>query len=111
MKLKTRLVAVGIAASLGLAAASAGAEEQMAWIHSVNAAAKTITLGSATGSNSELYTVSDTTQLSGPEGSLTLSELPSLDGGSNEDYVSVSFEAAAGGNVLFWLTLNPPLDQ
>lgn len=111
MNLKMRLAAVALAAGLVLAAGAAGAAEELGWIQSVSALAKTVTVSTATGANPQVYQVTDQTLLSGPDGTLTLSQLPSLSGGSNEDFVMVSYEAATGGNVLFWLTLSPPLDR
>ncbi len=104
-------VAIAVAASLGLAAHPAGAAEELGWIHSVSAVAKTITVGNATGQNGEVYHVTDQTQLSGPDGALSLSQLPALADGTAEDFVMVSYEATTSGNVLYWLTLSPPLDQ
>ena len=107
-----RLTALALAAGLALAASPAGAAEQLGWIHSVSLVGKTISVSAtATGANPTVYHVSDQTQLSGPEGAMTLSQLPSLEGGSVEDFVMVSYEATTSGNILFWLTLSPPLDQ
>lgn len=111
MNRKLRLAGVALAAGLWLAAGSAGAGEEQGWIHSVSPLAKTITVSTATGANAQVYHVSDQTLLSGPDGSLTLSQLPSLADGTNEDFVMVSYEAATTGNILFWLTLSPPLDR
>ena len=111
MKLQLHLVVAAIVAGLGLAAAPAGAAEELGWIHSVSTGAQTITVGTATGQEGQVYHVSHQTELRGPEGSTTLSQLPSLEGGSNEDFVMVSYEATTSGDILFWLTLSPPLDR
>lgn len=93
--------------SLGVGAAPALAEEQVGFIHAVDAANWSIQVGDLGASPSALK-VSEQSAISGPMGPMTLGELPSLAAGMAENDVHASYEEVSG--VLLWIRLNEPLD-
>ncbi len=112
----TRWMKTGAALCLGTAltlAAAPASAKNMAWIHEVSASTQTVTLGPVGGTGGTVYRVTDQTQISGPDGPLTLSELPSMERGSTPDVTNVVYDAAegSGGSVLYELHLMPRMDQ